>query len=107
MAKPNRSPRNSADLAPVRLPAAAIIAQDKGGEAKSLTALALADRARISGVPIRVVQVDDQGRLPKMLGPEVVKIRIDPRAARHLAQGPQPRAARLHAALPLARTRRG
>lgn len=82
MAKPNRSPRNSADLAPVRLPAAAIIAQDKGGEAKSLTALALADRARISGVPIRVVQVDDQGRLPKMLGPEVVTIRIDPRAAR-------------------------
>lgn len=73
--RPNRPP-------PALLPAVIIIAQDKGGEGKSLTALALADRARLSGVPTGIVQVDDQGRLPLLLGPEVVTIKIDPRQAR-------------------------
>ncbi|MGO4286476.1 AAA family ATPase [Bosea sp. TAB14] len=73
--RPNRPP-------PAPLPAVAIIAQDKGGEGKSLTALALADRAQLSSVPIGIVQVDDQGRLPLLLGPDVVTIRIDPRLAR-------------------------
>jgi hypothetical protein len=81
MSKNSKHSRNRAS-APVPLPAVAIIAQDKGGEAKSLTALALADRARISEKPTVVVQVDDQGRLPLLLGPEVVTIKIDPRAVR-------------------------
>lgn len=67
---------------PVPLPAIGIVTQDKGGEGKSLTTLALADRARLSGVPTGIVQVDDQGRLPLLLGPEVVTIRIDPRQMR-------------------------
>jgi hypothetical protein len=79
---PKHKTSNALKLALANLPAAAILAQDKGGEAKSLTVLAAADRARISGVPTTVVQVDDQGRLPKMLGPDVVTIRIDPKAAR-------------------------
>ena len=74
--------RNRQLLSSVALPALAIILQDKGGEAKSLTALALADRARISDVPTGIVQVDDQGRLPLLLGPEVITVKIDPRAAR-------------------------
>ncbi len=67
---------------PVRLPAVVVIVQDKGGEGKSLATLALADRARISEIPTVVVQVDDQGRLPRLLGPDVVTITIDARATR-------------------------
>lgn len=73
--RPNRPP-------PASLPAVIIIAQDKGGEGKSLTALALADRAHLSGVPTGIVQVDDQGRLPLLLGPNVVTVKIDPRQVR-------------------------
>ncbi len=67
---------------PASLPALVIVVQDKGGEGKSLTVLTLADRARLSGVPTGIVQVDDQGRLPLLLGPAVVTIKIDPRQVR-------------------------
>lgn len=69
-------------ISPSKLPAVAIIAQDKGGEGKTLSALALADRAHLSGIPVGVVQIDDQGRLPLLLGPQVVTIKFDPRQAR-------------------------
>ncbi len=67
---------------PVRVPAVAIIANDAGGVGKSLLALTLADWARFAGLKTRVVQVDDQGRLPALLGPGVVTIKIDPAEAR-------------------------
>ncbi len=82
MTKSSKGAQKPPNFPRVTLPATAFIAQDRGGEAKSLTALALADRAKISDVSTGIVQVDDQGRLPLLLGPEVVTIKIDPRAAR-------------------------
>ncbi|MBX9842120.1 MAG: hypothetical protein K2Z80_09975, partial [Xanthobacteraceae bacterium] len=81
MSKSNRS-RSEIAAAPVKLPAVIFVAQDKGGDGKSLTAHVTAERARVAGVPVGVVEVDTQGRSLAVLGPDVVSIAIDPKVVR-------------------------
>ena len=65
-----------------RLPAATVIAQDKGGDGKSLIGHAMSERARVAGVPIGVVEVDTQGKSLAILGPHVVSIATDAKVVR-------------------------
>ena len=81
MSKKMRNPAEGAVL-PLRLPAATIITQDKGGDGKSLVAHALSERARIAGIPIGIVEVDAQGKSLSVLGPHVVSIATDAKVAR-------------------------
>lgn len=74
--------RNDGPVLPLKLPAAAIITQDKGGDGKSLLGHALSERARIAGVPLGVVEVDTQGQSLSILGPHVVSIATDAKMAR-------------------------
>lgn len=84
MAK-NASSQKVDDVArelPTKLPVLAIVCQDKGGDGKSLTAHALAERGRIAGVPLGIVEVDTQGRSLSVLGSDVVSIATDAKLAR-------------------------
>ena len=74
--------RNDGPVLPLKLPAAAIITQDKGGDGKSLLGHALSERVRIAGVPLGVVEVDTQGKSLSILGPHVVSIATDAKMAR-------------------------
>lgn len=74
--------RNDGLPLPLKLPAAAIITQDKGGDGKSLVGHALSERARIAGVPLGVVEVDTQGKSLSILGPHVISIATDAKMAR-------------------------
>lgn len=75
--------RNSAGLAlPIKLPAVAIIAQDKGGDGKSLLAHLMSERARMAGIATGVVEVDSQGKSLSVLGPHVVSIATDAKMMR-------------------------
>lgn len=75
--------RNSAGLAlPIKLPAIAIIVQDKGGDGKSLLAHVMSERARMAGVATGVVEVDSQGKSLSILGPHVVSIATDAKMMR-------------------------
>ncbi len=67
---------------PAKLPVLAVVCQDKGGDGKSLTAHALAERGRIADVPVGIVEVDTQGRSLSVLGPHVVSVAIDAKLAR-------------------------
>lgn len=51
-----------------------IVANDKGGQGKSLTALAIADHATLHQAPLAMVQVDKQLRLANALGGKVLTI---------------------------------
>jgi hypothetical protein len=73
---------NNGPVLPLKLPAATIITQDKGGDGKSLLGHALSERARIAGVPLGVVEVDTQGKSLSILGPHVVSIATDAKMAR-------------------------
>lgn len=81
MSKNNRN-RAGTFVLPARLPAAALIAQDKGGDGKSLLGHVLCERSRVAGVPTGVVEVDTQGRSLALLGPHVVAIATDAKLAR-------------------------
>ncbi len=81
MSKKMRNPAEGAVL-PLRLPAATIITQDKGGDGKSLVGHALSERARIAGIPTGIVEVDTQGKSLSVLGPHVVSITTDAKIAR-------------------------
>lgn len=80
MAKNN--PKHRSPSAPARLPAAIFIVQDKGGDGKSLTAHAIAERARLAGIPTGIVEVDTQGHSLATLGPHVISIATDAKLAR-------------------------
>lgn len=64
------------------LPVVGFIAQDKGGEGKSLLAKILYARGRIAELPMSVVEVDSQGQSLKVLGPDVICISIDAKTVR-------------------------
>lgn len=74
--------RRTQTLGQASMPTVAIVAQDKGGDGKSLTAHALAERGRVAGVGTGIVEVDSQGRSLGVLGPDVVTISIDPKVMR-------------------------
>lgn len=67
---------------PAKLPVVVLIAQDKGGDGKSLTAHVIAERARVGNIPTGIVEVDTQGRSLAVLGPDVVSIATDLKLAR-------------------------
>jgi hypothetical protein len=69
-------------LPPCPLPVVGFIANDKGGEGKSLLAKILASRCRVAGLPMSVVEVDTQGQSLKVLGPDVISITIDAKTVR-------------------------
>ena len=81
MSKKMRNSGESAAL-PLKLPAATIITQDKGGDGKSLVGHALSERARIAGIPTGIVEVDTQGKSLSILGSQVVSIATDVKLAR-------------------------
>lgn len=81
MSKKMRNSGESAAL-PLKLPAATIITQDKGGDGKSLVGHALSERARIAGIPTGIVEVDTQGKSLSILGSQVVSIATDAKLAR-------------------------
>lgn len=81
MSKKMRNPTDGVVL-PLKLPAATIVTQDKGGDGKSLIGHALAERARIAAIPVGVVEVDTQGKSLSILGPQVVSIATDAKLAR-------------------------
>jgi len=62
-------------------PGVIFVVNDAGGSGKSTTFLAIADHAQLSDIPLQGVQVDDQGRLPAILG-GVISIKSDPAAVR-------------------------
>lgn len=59
-----------------------IVANDKGGQGKSLCSLAIADHASLHQAPLAVVQVDKQQRLANALGRKVITIQPVARDAR-------------------------
>lgn len=77
-----RKARAVAMRTPAKLPAVIFIAQDKGGDGKSLIAHVVAERARIAGIPTGIVEVDTQGRSLAVLGPDVVSIAVDAKVVR-------------------------
>jgi hypothetical protein len=64
------------------LPVIIIVAGEKGGVGKSLTALVLADLCHLYSRPLTVLQIDRQARLARALGEHVTTISIDPKLAR-------------------------
>lgn len=67
---------------PAKLPAVVFVVQDKGGDGKSLSAHVICERARVSDIPLGVVEVDTQGRSLAVLGKHVVSIATDAKLAR-------------------------
>src|ERR1700692_4968424 len=65
-----------------RLPVVAAIAQDKGGEGKSLLAQVMAEWARLQRLPCGVVEVDTTGNSLQILGADVLSIKLDAKTAR-------------------------
>lgn len=63
-------------------PIIVIVAGEKGGVGKSLTALVLADVFHLYERPLSVLQIDRQARLSRALGDQVATIHIDPKLAR-------------------------
>jgi len=59
-----------------------IVANDKGGQGKSTTALAIADHATLYDAPLAAAQVDTQLRLARALGRKVLTIQPVARDAR-------------------------
>lgn len=82
MSKKKNSPRTGNLCFPVKLPAATIVTQDKGGDGKSLLAQFISERARVAGIPTGVVEVDTQGHSLAVLGPDVISIATDVKVAR-------------------------
>jgi hypothetical protein len=74
--------RTEGSALPLKLPAATIVTQDKGGDGKSLVAHALSERARVAGLAVGIVEVDTQGKSLSVLGPQVVSIATDAKVAR-------------------------
>jgi hypothetical protein len=63
--------KKTAPSAPLQL---MIVANEKGGQGKSLLGLAMADHAALHGVALDIAQIDSQARLAKALGREVLTI---------------------------------
>lgn len=63
-------------------PLVIIIANEKGGQGKSLTGLAIADYAHLCQIPLGVAQIDNQARLSKAIGRKVLTIDAVPGNAR-------------------------
>lgn len=59
-----------------------IVANEKGGVGKSLTALALIDRLSLDGHNPAVIQIDRQRRLANALGGDILTIESDAKASR-------------------------
>lgn len=55
---------------------ATIVSSGKGGVGKILLAQLIADLSELNNIPLDVAQIDDQNRLAKSLGREVVSIDI-------------------------------
>jgi len=60
----------------------AMTASKKGGVGKSTVALLIADAAKLNGIELTVIQVDDQNRLEQTIKQSVITIRIPFREAR-------------------------
>jgi hypothetical protein len=59
-----------------------IVANDKGGQGKTLTSLSVTDHAYLHDAPVAIAQVDTQLRLARAVGRNVLTIAAVPREAR-------------------------
>ena len=59
-----------------------IMANDKGGQGKTLASLVVADHAHLNNAPLAIAQVDAQDRLARAVGRNVLTIPAVPREAR-------------------------
>jgi hypothetical protein len=59
-----------------------IMANDKGGQGKTLASLVVADHAHLNNAPLAIAQVDTQDRLARTIGRSVLTISAVPREAR-------------------------
>jgi len=63
-----------------------VVANQKGGVGKSTFSLAVADKLTLDGREPVVIQIDNQQRLSRALGREIITIQSDPKATRFEAE---------------------